>query len=53
MILGDPALALCKLTATYDRQSLQAVIRILEKTLNIKAEEREGKIFFRGSGCND
>ncbi|MBK8503897.1 MAG: DUF4974 domain-containing protein [Saprospiraceae bacterium] len=45
VILGDPALALCKLTATYDRQSLQAVIRILEKTLNIKAEEREGKIF--------
>jgi ferric-dicitrate binding protein FerR (iron transport regulator) len=53
VVLGNPELSLCKLTATYDGQSLQAVIRILEKTLNIRAEESEGKIFFRGSGCNE
>jgi len=41
----------CTLTATYDGQQLGSIIRILEKTLNLKATINGERIVLSGSPC--
>jgi transmembrane sensor len=41
----------CLLTATYENQSLESIIRILEKTLNLKANMNGETIVLSGSPC--
>lgn len=49
--IAGPELKACRLTATYDHKSLDAIIKIIEKTLNIKAEIKGEEIIFSGQGC--
>jgi len=50
--IANPVLNTCKITATYDNQSLEAIVRIIEITLDIKAEIDGDKIIFTGQGCD-
>ena len=50
--IEDNAIKDCKLTATYRDKSLDAVIRIIETSLNIQSRKEGEKIFLSGSGCN-
>jgi transmembrane sensor len=44
--LADPALGACEITATFEGKSLDAIVRIVEKTLGLRAEKRgEGVVF--------
>ncbi len=49
--LDNPALNTCKVTATYKDKTLDAVVRILEKTLDIKSRKEGDQIIFSGQGC--
>lgn len=42
----------CTLTATYEGHSLDAIIRIIEKTLNLKATIHGERIVLSGSPCD-
>ncbi|MCB9283864.1 MAG: FecR domain-containing protein [Lewinellaceae bacterium] len=50
--LSDPGLNGCEITATLEHKSLDAIVTIIEKTLNIRAEKKGDEIIFTGSGCN-
>jgi ferric-dicitrate binding protein FerR (iron transport regulator) len=49
--IASPEIAACEVTATYDRQPLEAIIRILEQTLGIETETRGSELVFSGSRC--
>jgi transmembrane sensor len=49
--LENAGLQNCLLTATYEDQTLESIIRILEKTLNLKATRNGEKIVLSGSPC--
>ena len=49
--LDNPALGKCTVTTTFDRKDLNTVLRVLESTLEIKFEEKDGKIHISGKGC--
>ena len=42
----------CQLNATYDRQSLDAIIKIIEQTLGITATYNGDQIILSGDTCN-
>ena len=50
--IANPELNSCPLTATYENQSLEAIVLIIEKTLDITAEVDGDKIVFSGQGCD-
>ncbi len=52
VLIGNPGLNSCKITATFDHKSLEATVRIIEKTLNIKAREEGDTIVFSGDSCD-
>ena len=41
----------CRITATFDHKPLDAIVKIIEKTLNIKAEKKGEEIVYSGRGC--
>jgi len=41
----------CEITAIYDHKSLESIVKIIEKTLNIKSEKVGEEIIFSGGGC--
>lgn len=49
--IANPGLKACEITATYEDKSLDAIVKIIEKTLGIKAETIETEIVFKGQGC--
>lgn len=49
--IANPEIAACEVTATYDRQPLEAIIRILEQTLGVEAEIRGKEVVFSGLSC--
>ncbi|HMQ46739.1 MAG TPA: FecR domain-containing protein [Saprospiraceae bacterium] len=49
--LAHPALGKCKLTAVFERQSLAAILKIIETTLNLSAKTEGGRIVLSGKGC--
>ena len=49
--IADPELRACEITATYEHKSLDAIVKIIEKTLGIKAAIKDGEIVFSGKGC--
>ena len=50
--IGNQELKSCRITATFDNKSLDAIIKIIEKTLKIKSIVRDGEILLTGDGCN-
>ena len=49
--IANPALLACEITATYEHKSLEAIVKIIEKTLHITAETKDGEIVFSGESC--
>lgn len=49
--IANPELKSCELTATYEGKSLEAILKIIEKTLSIKAQITGTEIVFTGEGC--
>jgi ferric-dicitrate binding protein FerR (iron transport regulator) len=41
----------CRVTATFDRMTLDAVLRILETTLDLHIDHRDDRILLSGEGC--
>lgn len=50
--IANPELRSCEITATYEQGSLDAIVRIIERTLGVKAEMDGEGIIFSGTGCN-
>lgn len=50
--LASPDLKTCSITATYENKSLEAILRIIEKTLTLKAEINGDQIVISGDPCN-
>lgn len=51
--ITSPAILECRLTATFDNQSLERVMEILKATFNLEISQQEGLINVAGIGCNN
>ena len=51
VILAEPNLADCKVTASFHDQSLQSVLEVLKATLDIQVTDNGKTIEISGSGC--
>jgi ferric-dicitrate binding protein FerR (iron transport regulator) len=49
--LGNPLLAQCRLTATFDNQSLASVLNVLKATLDINIRNSGTLVEISGKGC--
>ncbi|MFH1296505.1 MAG: FecR domain-containing protein [Bacteroidota bacterium] len=50
--LANENLASCRLTATFDQQSLESVLNVILVTLDLQAENTPSGIILYGKGCN-
>ena len=50
--LSNENLASCRLTATFNRQSLESVLNVILVTLDLQAENTQPGIILYGNGCN-
>jgi ferric-dicitrate binding protein FerR (iron transport regulator) len=51
--ITSPEILDCRLTATFDNQSLENVLETLKATFNLKVDNQNGSVIVSGSGCND
>jgi ferric-dicitrate binding protein FerR (iron transport regulator) len=51
VILTDPALVNCRVTATFEHQSITSVLLVLKNTLDLQIREKDGKFLISGKGC--
>jgi len=49
--LGNPSLAQCRLTATFDNQSLESVLNVLKATLDVDIRNSGSLVEISGKGC--
>jgi len=49
--LTNPVLALCRLTATFDNQSLESVLNVLKATLDVDIRNSGSIVEISGKGC--
>jgi transmembrane sensor len=49
--LKDESLGTCLLTATFDRQSLESILKVMASTLDLKVDDSGGSIEISGKGC--
>ena len=52
IVIGGSGLAECRVTATFDRQPLEAVLHILQSTLGLEVRKKGEKIILLGEGCH-
>ncbi len=50
-VIRDPALKSCRITVTFDNAPLQNVLETLEQTLDLQVNEKNGILYFSGTGC--
>ncbi|NQV02762.1 MAG: FecR domain-containing protein [Bacteroidia bacterium] len=50
--LANEKLASCRLTATFNQQSLESVLNVILVTLDLRAENTSSGIILYGNGCN-
>ena len=50
--LGSQGLAACRLTASFNRQSLESVLSVIQATLDLNSESTSSEIILYGAGCN-
>lgn len=50
--LKDPVLTSCRLTATFDNQSLESVLNVIRATLDLNIKKSGTFIEISGNGCN-
>jgi len=51
IIIRNPKIGDCKITVTFDNKSLDAILTILENTLDITISRTDNAIIFDGEGC--
>jgi len=51
IILQDQNLEPCTLSVTFENQSLESVLKVIESTLNIELKEEKGSVIVTGEGC--
>ncbi len=51
ILIGNIELNDCRVTVIFKNQTLDAVINVLEETLDLSFEKHEGKIIIAGEGC--
>ncbi len=51
IILSDKQLANCRITATFDNQSLESVLTVLKETLDLQLTKEESSFRISGKGC--
>ena len=49
--LGNPAIANCKLTASFKNESLENVLEIIRETFNLEIRKEGNVIYLEGKGC--
>ena len=53
MVITNPGLASCKITVTFKDQSLEAILKVLEMTLDLDISRSGDEIRLDGKGCNE
>ena len=53
IILKNPALAKCKITAQFEDQSLESVLKVIENTLGLRIKKSQGKVEIDGTPCSE
>ncbi|MCI5057331.1 MAG: DUF4974 domain-containing protein [Flavobacteriales bacterium] len=51
IVIENKSLEDCRLTATFDKQPLDQVIKVIESTLGITAIKEDDRIVLKGEGC--
>ena len=51
LVIANPELASCPITVTFRDQSLDAVLNVLETTLDLEITRTDGEIRLDGAGC--
>ncbi len=51
LVLMSPALSDCRLTATFDDQSLESILNVLKSTLDLQINKTDTTIQVSGNGC--
>lgn len=49
--IGDEGIGGCTLSTTFEGQSLEAILEVIESTLDIDSEKQNGEILLKGEGC--
>jgi ferric-dicitrate binding protein FerR (iron transport regulator) len=50
-VLLDKEPGRCTVTTKFDNKNLKTVLKVLQSTLDIEVEEKNGKIYIKGKGC--
>jgi len=53
LVISNKALASCPITVTFKDQSLEAILNVLESTLDLKIIQEGNQFRLEGSGCNE
>jgi transmembrane sensor len=53
LVILNPELASCPLTATFRNQSLEAILHVLEQTLDLRVSRNGNEIRLDGEGCEE
>ena len=53
LIISNEALASCQITVTFKGQSLDAILNVLESTLDLEILQVGNQFRLEGSGCNE
>jgi ferric-dicitrate binding protein FerR (iron transport regulator) len=51
VVLANPAIANCKLTATFEREKLANILSIIAETFSLKVETKGQDFVLQGNGC--
>jgi ferric-dicitrate binding protein FerR (iron transport regulator) len=49
--LAEPALSECRVTASFDNQSLESVLLVIKETLDLQIKQTGNVIEISGNGC--
>ena len=53
LVISNDALASCQITVTFKDQSLDAILNVLESTLDLEILQEGNQFRLEGSGCNE
>jgi transmembrane sensor len=53
MVIANPGLASCEITVTFQDQSLEAILKVLEMTLDLDISRSGDEIRLDGKGCDE
>ena len=53
LVISNKALASCQITVTFKDQSLDAILNVLELTLDLEILQEGNQFRLEGSGCNE